>query len=391
MNLFLAAVLAAALPQHAYLWQRSWNDDTARALTNAAPRLDSIVALAAETSRQHNTVRIPLDFDALRATGKPIGLALRADTASRISVALATNLLADVRAHGLAPSELQVDFDCAETKLLAYRDWLAPLQRAIAPTPLIVTALPSWLRHEKDFRALLDVTDGFVLQVHSLERPANADAPLTLCDDAAARRAVARAAAFGKKFRVALPTYGYVVGFGADGQFLGLSAEGPSLAWPGGTLLREVRADPAALATLVREWRDAPPANCTGIIWYRLPTDADKLNWRWPTLDAVITGKTPRAALAVEARQTQPGLIELDLVNRGDADALTNIGVTVVWRDATLSACDALAGFDTHTSVTETNATRFLGNPRLAPSQRRAIGWLRFRGNKEVVCETKIE
>jgi hypothetical protein len=70
---------------------------------------------------------------------------------------------------------------------------------------------------------------------------------------------------------------------------------------------------------------------------------------------------------------------------------LTNIGVTVVWRDATLSACDALAGFDTHTSVTETNATRFLGNPRLAPGQRRAIGWLRFRGNKEVVCETKIE
>ena len=64
-----------------------------------------------------------------------------------------------------------------------------------------------------------------MLQVHSLERPKNFDAPFTLCDANAARRAVTWAAKIGVPFRVTLPTYGYLVAFAPGGQFVGLSAE----------------------------------------------------------------------------------------------------------------------------------------------------------------------
>ena len=359
-DMITALFIAAALSQQAYVWQRNWDDAVTRAVTNTAPALDSIVFLNAEVAGDRTVVIAP-DYDALRATGKPIGLALRANASATITVALATNILATARAHGLAPAELQIDFDSPESKLDDYRRWLVPLRDAIAPTPLVITALPCWLRHETEFRRLVAATDGFVLQVHSIDANTH-----TLCDTDAARRAVAQASRFGKPFRVALPTYGHPSG---------------------------LRADPVTLAALVRDLTGTKPEHFTGFIWYRLPTDNDKLNWRWPTLAAVIAGRTPQPSLAAETRQTQPGLVEIDLVNNGDADAFTKTTVVVRWRarDAVLLACDALAGFDTNVSVNETNATRFLGNPRLAPGQRRNIGWLRFRDNKEIVCETQIE
>jgi|GEM_PF-638831 len=353
--LLTVTLLAAALPQQAYIWQRHWDDALLRAISNAAPVLDRLVVLNAEVDGPRTVIVAPR-YDALP---RRVGLALRANATSVIPVALATNLLAAARAQGLAPSELQIDFDSPESKLDDYRRWLIPLRDAIAPTPLTITALPCWLRHETEFHRLVAVTDGFVLQVHSVDANTR-----TLCDTDAARRAIAQASRFGKPFRVALPTYTH----------------------PGG-----LRADPVALAALVRELNAAPPANLTGILWYRLPTDNEKLNWRWPTLAAVMDGKTPCPDLVVETRQTQPGLVEIDLLNRGNDDALAIITIAIRWRDAMLSACDALAGFDTSVAIAETNATRFVGNPRLAPGQRRTIGWLRFRDSKEVVCETRIE
>ncbi len=360
MHLLVAVLFATALPHQAYIWQHNWDDAVTRAVTNTAPTLDRFVFLNAEVSGER-TVTITPDYAALRATGKSIGLALRANASATITVTLATNILAAARAHGLTPAELQIDFDSPESKLDTYRKWLAPLRDAIAPTPFTITVLPCWLRHETEFRRLVAATDGFVLQVHSIDANTR-----TLCDTDAARRAIAQASRFGKPFRVALPTYGHPIG---------------------------LHADPIALAALVRDLTTAPPTNLTGFIWYRLPTDNDKLNWRWPTLAAVIAGRTPQPSLAAETRQTQPSLVEIDLLNRGDADAFTKTTVVVRWRarDAALLACDALAGFDTNVSVNETNATRFLGNPRLAPGQRRNIGWLRFRDNKEIVCETQIE
>jgi hypothetical protein len=39
-------------------------------------------------------------------------------------------------------------------------------------------------------------------------------------------------------FRVALPTYGYVLAFDRNDKFIRLSAEGPAKEWPDGAQLR---------------------------------------------------------------------------------------------------------------------------------------------------------
>ena len=387
------------LSQQAYVWQRQWNDDVRQAITNAAGRFDEFAVLGAEVgwdSGRVRVVRIAVDDDFLQNSRLPIGLALRigpyagpfaesgepADTPA----ALAVELVRQAGTAGLTVKELQLDFDCAESKLDGYRHWVSAVRRRIAPVPLVITALPSWLNRSA-FKPLAASTDGFVLQVHSLEKPRGADQPMTLCDPAAARKAVEAAGRVGVPFRVALATYGYFVGFGPQGQLVGLQAEGPSLAWPADTVVRVLRADPAESADLVRGWTADRPANLCGLIWYRLPTDTDTLNWRWPTLEAVMAGREPQGKLQAAVRRPEPALTELDLLNSGEADTPLPIAVAVTWRSGRLVAADALVGFELEKNGPEEAVFRRMPDAVLqwlAVGQRRPLGWLRFDVDTEV-------
>ena len=235
---------------------------------------------------------------------------------------------------------------------------------------------------------LVRAADGFVLQVHSLDRPRHIGETLSLCDPSAARHAVEKAARWRRPFRVALPTYGYLTGFNGAGQFLGLSAEGPSLRWPAGTQTREVRADPAALSGLIREWTVDRPELMQGVIWYRLPMRGDRWNWLWPTLEAVMAGREPQSQLRTELRRPDFGLIELEVTNTGSADHLAPVRMEVRWPDGRRIAGDALRGFD----FLETARTtmQFESNSefgRLRPGETRTVGWLRFDREVEVSIE----
>lgn len=387
-----------SLPQSAYVWQRSWTEPLRAMLAAHGTNFSALVVLNAEVvwrKQQPELVRVSPDWAALRAAGRPVGLALRvgsfrgpfaADDANTLFlVRLAEALLAEARAASVAVAELQLDFDCAESKIDGYRVWVEVVRQRIAPTPLTITALPSWLK-QAAFKPLVSATNGFVLQVHSLEKPKHAGAPFVLCDPAAARQAVGRAAGFGVPFRVALPTYGYVVGFDREGRFLGLSAEGPGRNWPGGTQLREVRADPAAMASLVAEWTAAPPPSLRGIIWYRVPIAGDRLNWRWPTLAAVMTGKAPRSLPRVETRRPQLGLVEAVLSNLGDDDFAQRTAITVRWQRARLVACDGVGGFEPE--ETGAGTVKFArAFCRLGPGQRQTIGWVRLDREDDVRVE----
>ncbi|MCX6898600.1 MAG: DUF3142 domain-containing protein [Verrucomicrobia bacterium] len=389
-----------ALPQAVYIWQRSWTEPLRASLAVHAKNFSALVMLNAEVAwrkQRPEAVRVSPDWAALRACGRPVGLALRIGNfggpfdASEMRTIwlgdLAVELLAEARSGSVAVAELQLDFDCAESKLDGYRVWVEVIRRRIAPTPLTITALPAWLK-QAAFKPLVLAADGFVLQVHSVEKPQRAGAPFVLCDPAAARQAVERAATFGVPFRVALPTYGYTVAFDREGRFIGLSAEGPAKNWPAGAQLHEVRADPVAMATLVAAWRAAPPPSFQGVIWYRLPVAGDRLNWRWPTLAAVMAGKAPRSFLRVEARHPQPGLVEVDLANAGDGDHAKAVQVAIRWQRARLVACDGLRGFEPNDS--EAGVVKFTRTScRLGPGQRQTIGWLRL--DKETDVRSELE
>ena len=385
--------------QEAYLWQRSWGPSVGAALAGAADRLDAVTVLAAEIEWRQGrprVVRVPIDYDALCGIELPIGLALRIGpfagpfdesdaTASQLA-SLAAELLRTAADAGLTVRELQVDFDCAQSKLDGYRRWITAIRRGTASHSLVITALPSWLR-EPAFRRLAGSTDGYILQVHSLERPSGVDAPMTLCDPIAARAAVDTAATVGVPFRVALPTYGYVVAFDREGRFLGLQAEGPSASWPEDVQLRVLRADPRGMARLVDAWTRSRPGAFEGVIWYRLPTDDDQLNWCWPTLAAVMAGREPNRRLYVDTRRVEPSLYEFDLVNDGEADCAPPASVTINWRDGRVVAGDGLSIY--RLDEMPPNRLRFHrlvdGSKQwLSPGRRMPVGWLRLDRDTEV-------
>jgi hypothetical protein len=387
------------LQHDAYVWQRSWNNQVIDAVSQRTTNFTALIVLQAEVTWRIGrpvAARVPLNFDTLRASGGEVGLALRVgpfggpfvadDECGRFLTQLAQSLLAEARTNRLVVSELQIDFDCAASKLDGYRVWVEALHKAIEPTPLTITTLPSWL-NQAAFRRLVAATDGYVLQVHSLERPRSAIVSFSLCDPELAMQAVERAGRLGVPFRVALPTYGYALAFDPAGNFIGLSAEGPARNWPTASILREVRAQPDALARLVREWTRDRPHALGGVIWYRLPVVGDRLNWSWPTLASVIAGRTPAAKLRHELRHPQPGLAEIDLRNEGDGDYEGAVHLKACWSGARLIASDGWQGVETIDGGP--NVLRFETRKlRLPAAESRSIGWLRLDKEVEVRIET---
>jgi Protein of unknown function (DUF3142) len=388
------------MPQEVYVWQRAWTEPVFASVVGEATNFTRIVALAAEVSWEHGEpklVRAPLNYEALLLSHRPVGLALRIgafggpfavdDDRARWLGALARSLVEEAENRQLKVAELQIDFDCAESKLAGYTLWVERIRREVAPRPLVLTALPSWLKCSA-MGPLVCAADGYVLQVHSLNRPGQIQERLTLCDPMAAREAVERAARLGRPFRVALPTYGYLTAFDAGGKFVGVSAEGPLLKWPEGTQTREVRADPVALSGLIREWTRDRPKWMQGVIWYRLPVRGERWNWPWPTLKAVMSGQPPRASLRAQLRHPDPGLIEVDVANVGTADRTSPVQMEVSWQGARRVAGDALQGFDFVESAN--TALQFKSNAefgRLQAGETRSVGWLRFDKEVEVSVE----
>ena len=393
------------LPQEAYVWQRAWGPEVRQSLVRA-PDLARFVILAAEVDLSTDPPRVSraaYNAEALKAAGQPVGLAVRIGRFARRGGAtrrfaetpeltqglasLARRLIEDARRRGIAVQEFQLDYDCPESRLDDYPVLVRAVRKDMAPVPVTITALPTWLRHRRDLGRLLDAADGWVLQVHSFELPRRPDEDVELCDPAAAQRAVETAARFRKPFRVALPTYSYLIAFTPNGDLLGLSAEGPLPSWPRGVQVRVARSDPDAMAGLLRAWTMDRPKELEGVIWYRLPVAGDRLNWPWPAFQAVRAGRPPRRDLQVQPRASEPGLIEIDLVNAGEADAGWPVIVRLSWTDGDLVAVDGLAGYQilrTGPRELRLERTTTPWDRPIRPGERRRVGWVRVDGRVEV-------
>lgn len=395
------------LAQDAYVWHREWNSNVVASVQTHAPSFGILTLLVAEvsfTAGQPRIVRITPDWTPFQALPNPTrprtGLALRIgpfpgpfkadDPTTRWLRRIAKDCLAEARNAGVDIAEFQIDFDCPERHLDGYRVWVEALRTELAPVPVLITALPAWLG-QRAFRPLAAATDGFVLQVHSLNRPRHPKDPVPLCDPEQARRAVERAARAGGgvPFRVALPTYGYLLAFATDGTFLGASAEGPPPARPAGTVYRELNADPAAMAQLVADWTGDRPASMTGVIWYRLPVSGDRFNWRWPTLETVMAGKVPLPRLDVLGLHPEPGLTEVQLANPGTANYTGPVVVRLRWSGAQGLGADGIRGFQAFLEggdrVLFTNAIC-----RLPAGEESRIGWVRLDAHVPITFEVVV-
>ena len=350
------------LPQEAYVWQRAWTPAVRQAVAGASD-FAGLTVLAAEVDLSHSPLRAfraGIDWRTLREAGRPVGLALRigrfqgwgggtgrfaddSETVRRLAD-LAGELAEQARSHGLEVREIQLDYDCPESKLADYPVLIEAVRNRVAPAPVTVTALPSWLRQQRAFRNLSRTADGIVLQVHSL-RPRLVDLP-------EAERAVEDAARAGRPFRVALPTYAH--------------------------------ADAESLAGLVGKWTADRPPQLSGLVWYRLPVESEARNWPRATLNAVMAGRAPRREVRTALRRPEAALVEIDLLNTGEAEVPLPSPVGLRWSSDTLLAADGLSGY--RLLRPGSREARLEGaEPRtLRPGERRTIAWLRFQGAAEV-------
>jgi hypothetical protein len=389
----------AALPHSVFIWQREWTDAVREGVQRGRATFADWVVLAAEVEFRAGlaprVARVALDYDCLRRSGRPVGLALRvaphagsfaADRPeSRFLVRLVRELLDEARSHHIEPAALHLDFDAATRQLGEYRLWLAAIREAARPVPVVLTALPTWL-DSPDFAPLVRAADGYVLQVHSWEPPQVPGRDFQLCDTERARTAIHRAANLGQPFWVALPTYGYRAWFDPGGRLVRLAAEGLELTGAAGLTMREVRADPAEIAGLVSWLQRNASKHLRGIIWYRLPQSGDRLNWHWQTLQAVIQGRKPEAKTALYLQHLGEGLLEVTAHAAGEADSLLDRPVLLSWAQARLLAADGLAGFAAIRTASHTLSFAPSNHQpaRLSPGQSLTVGWLRFDHPTEV-------
>jgi len=386
------------LPQRGYLWQRDWTPAVTQAFLEADKHTDGTVVLGAEIVWEGKTARViraTIAWEALAKAQKPCALALRIapypgpfvpdDTPARAISETVKSLLEEARAHKIALSEFQIDFDCAEKKLAGYRAWLRMLAPVVHPTRLVITTLPSWL-DETEFPPLVREADGYVLQVHSVPTQKESG-QASLCDPMLARKWADAASRLGMPFSVALPTYRCLAGYGPSGKLLGVAMDSVDPSWPPGTHVLDFATNADEVAGLVQEWRTARPAGLRELLWYRLPVGTDARNWRWPTLAAVMEGRKPVHRMEVVIDETNP--VDLAIINTGEAEEQPDFNVIVRWTGSHLVASDALPGW---TVSPEKEMATFTPTPRyrtsLSPGEKLSLGWLRF--DKATALRTEI-
>jgi hypothetical protein len=380
--------VSGPLSQRGYVWQRDWTAAVDGAVLEAQKRMNGVIVLGAEISwaaGKPEIVRANINWEMLRSHNVSCGIVLRIapypgpfsadDATAHFIVSVAKSLVDLAASHGFVQSEFQIDFDCPQRNLQAYRVWLRVLREAVHPLRFVLTTLPAWL-DDPEFVQLVRDADAFVLQVHSVPT-LNVNDRANLCDAQLARTWVSKAARLGLPFSVALPTYRCSAGYDATGKLLGVAMDSVQPAWPPNTRVLEFATNADEMAMLVKEWQQARPPQLREIIWYRVPVVTDMRNWRWTTLSAVMSGRKPLHQLEVVQEGENP--IDLSIANTGEADEQLDPIVTASWNSTAIVAVDALPGW----TVDVTNG-RALFTPaaehqmRLSPGGKRRIGWLRY-------------
>lgn len=387
----------APLPHEAFVWQRVWTPEVRAAVEGA--EMEKLHVLAAEVrfeGKRPLVTRIEPHWPALRLFKNRIGAVIRihasaADTgwaseACETMEQLASGIRDEAAAAGLGFAEIQIDYDCPQSKLRDYITLVIHLQAALPPDTLRITALPSWLfpkHHDLSILDLLKLSPGYVLQVHSLHLPQNGGR-IGLVDTEEARAAISRAVEISVPFRVALPTYSCVVEFADDGRVKDVHGED----LPAGFSLASDRhavldSDAYALAELVNDWRQHASEKLQSIIWYRLPVSTDRLNWPAEVLPRIMRGEQLKRGWSVQLEPSSEGHQEVVLLQQGDApdDLPREIQITHA------EAADGLRGYVVEGQPPGTIVLR-LTSPslfgRVRPGEKITAGWIRQDGLAEV-------
>lgn len=259
-------------------------------------------------------------------------------------------LVAAAEASGWRVGSVLLDVDVPEASLETYADSLRELRALLAPRPLHVLALPSWLG--PSWPALVAAVDRPVLQVHGLQVPEEGEPWIFRSADA---EAWVRTAAESGPLRVALPTHGWRV----------TTVGGP----------RAVRAEPTEVLRSLAAWRADAPAGLEGVDWFRLPVAGDAGTWSPATWEAVRAGRPPatlhRAVVASVGPTTWEVVVEATGEDRVVAPRVELLGDRLVGEGVGGFVFRALPDGGVLEPVPER------GPSPIQPGERRVVGFVR--------------
>lgn len=396
---------ATPLLHEAYVWQRSWDDDVRGAVSEAGASLSGILCLAAEVTVDGNEImtrRIPVDHGTLRKTGRPITAVVRIfpsvaengwnEQANDACEKTLREIVSGWSREHPGGIGLQIDFDCPDRHLFEFHQRLRRWKSLFPAVSFTITALPSWLGR-KEFPSLAAEFPDYVLQVHSLHLPVNPGEWVGICDPAEMRAATNAAGKLGVPFRLALPTYSCLVVFDDGGGIAEVYGEDLPESLPVAALkTMAMDSDAHLLSQMVRNWDRARPGSMNGVIWYRLPTPGDRLNWDWPVLERIISGIPLSRGWSLHMEADPAGYHRVILRQDGSApDDLPGV-LRIRVPGGRVIGCDGLSGYVSHLpsgdggSANEPTVFEW----RLADPTRHfqkpagwsgVIGWCRWEGN----------
>jgi hypothetical protein len=327
------------LSHEMYVWQLAWTLAVRSALERTSPVMARVHVLALEID-PFGEVREPaLDVETLRRLATPVVPVVRIDGRARDlprARGRISAMLENWKRQLLPLSALEIDFDCGTSQLDAYARFLTDLRSQMpAGTRLTITALPAWMSSPQ-LPVLARAADEVVLQVHSVRDPVNG---LFNADEALGWiEAYSRLSS--TPFKVALPTYGSRVRWAGDGRVVSVESE-TSPVFSGG-VSRELAVDPEAMARFVRDLSARRVKGLAGIVWFRMPTDADKRAWSVPTFLAVIQSKPLHHSVSATFSPRGAGGGDIVITNTGTLDAPVPKEIRL---DATCRDADAVSGY----------------------------------------------
>ncbi|MEB0047086.1 MULTISPECIES: DUF3142 domain-containing protein [unclassified Pseudomonas] len=361
---------APPLDQQLYVWQRQWTSDHDAALRDSRADFSTLRVLALQAFPQEGWRWARIDPALLKRDARPLIAVIRLDGQLKALhqddvTAQVLKLVADWQGRGLTLSGVEIDHDAGNARLPDYEKFLTHLRGALPTSlPLSITALPAWL-DSPELPAILAAVDSSVLQVHAVSDPRRG-----LFDaDQAKQWAKAWSQITRKPFYLALPAYGVALLPDAGGAPVVES----EVSLARGGKRRELLADPRQLSQLALDLRADPPAHLVGLIWFRLPLDADRRAWSLTTLRAVARGEALESHLSLKLSE-HAGLYDIGLSNQGNLDSAWPQRLTLAVRGC--DGADALAGYALQQSPDLLTFTR-LREGRMAAGGQRAIGWAR--------------
>ena len=360
---------ALALPQQLYVWNRLWSPQVRGAIRQFGDVAGGWRVLVAESDAAGGLKPVAVDWVALAATHKPVIAVVRIDGQLALNNANPERVAALVKGLPATVSGIEIDHDCGVARLAAYARFLNDLRGRVIPRRLSITALPAWLE-ARDLHGVLAATDEVVLQVHAVRAPGAGlfDPRLArLWTDTLSRRDV-------KPFHVAVPDYATQVIRDDNGALLAVESEMPRLA--GGAATQDLLAQPADVASFVRDLTANPPHGFVGLVWFRLPAAGDARIWSPATLKQVMRGDTPQDKLSAALLPGDGnGAFDVGLSNDGDADALLPSALVL---PSGCAPADGVNGYALRATGGGYSLVR-LQNGLLRAHHRRIVGWARCR------------